>query len=634
MKKGLQTSLFSIAGVAVMAAILIAVNWLGSRAKARIDLTEERAYTLSSGTRAILAKLDTPVQVRFYATRGENKMPVFLKNHAQVAEDLLDEFRQAAKGKIEVQKLDPEPDSDAEDSAKLDGVEGRMIELGNDPVYLGFSVTMLDAKETEPFLDPREERQLEYKIARAISRVTTTEKPVLGVMSPLAMTGGMNPMSMRTGRPSPAWFAYNELKRSFNVKTVEMTADKIPDDVKVLLLVHPKGLSEPAQWAIDQFVLRGGKLMALLDPLAILDPQAGGGPFGGGGGSSSTLDKLLGAWGLKFDSTKVVADMSYVGQTGQGPNPTVLALTENAANKDDVLTSGVSSIMLAFAGAFTGAPAEGLKQTVLLKSSKDSQFVDPMMAQMSGPQLKKDFSASGTEQTLALRLAGKFKTAFPEGKPKAPATPPNPGEPKDEKKPDEAAEPGLKESTTDGVVILVGDSDFIQDPLIGREAMSFGGQRFMDLQGSNLAFALGAIDQLAGDENLVGVRSRAVRERPFTVVNKMQTDAESRYQSKIKELEAGLSTAQQKINELQRAKAGEKSQRFILSPEQQTEIANFRKKEADVKKELKQVRKSLNADIDSLENRVKWWNIGAMPLLVIVVGILLSVLRRKKTAAA
>jgi ABC-type uncharacterized transport system involved in gliding motility auxiliary subunit len=630
MKKGLQSSLFSIAGVAVMAVILVALNWLGSRAKARIDLTEERAYTLSPGTRAILAKLDTPVQVRFYATRGENKMPVMLKNHAQVVQDLLDEFRQASKGKIEIQRLDPEPDSDAEDSAKLDGVEGRMLELGDDPVYLGFSVTMLDTKETEPFLDPRDERQLEYKIARAISRVMTTQKPVLGVMSPLSMTGGMNPMSMRTGRPAPPWLIYSELKRTFDVRTVEMTADKIPDEVKVLLLVHPKGITEQAQWAVDQFVLRGGKLVALLDPLAVLDAQ-GAGQFGSS--SSSSLDKLLGAWGLKFDSTKVVADMNYVAQTGQGPNPAVLALTENAVNKDDLLTSGANSMLFAFAGAFTGTPADGLTQTVLLKSSKDSQFVDPMMAQMGGSQLKKDFVASGNEQTLALRLEGKFKTAFPDGKPKAPEAPKPDGE-KDEKKPEAPAEQGLKASTADSVVILVGDSDFIQDPIAVQDFGSMGGQRVVVPNGSNLAFTQGAIDMLAGDTNLITVRSRASRERPFTVVKKMQTDAEARYQSKIKELEAGLATAQQKINELQRAKAGEKSQRFILSPEQQVEIANFRKKEADVKKELKEVRKSLNAEIDSLENSVKWWNIAAMPAAVVILGVILSVARRRKTAAA
>ena len=631
MKKGIQNSLFSIVGVAVMAVILVAVNFLGSRAKTRIDLTQEKAYTLSRGTREILSKLDTPVQVRFYATRGENKMPVFLKNHAQVVQDLLDEFRQASKGKIVVQKLDPEPDSDAEDSAKLDGIEPRMIQLGSEPIYLGLSVTMLDAKETEPFLDPREERQLEYKIARAISRVMTTEKPVLGVMSPLQISGGMNPMSMRGGRSTPPWMFYSELKRSYNVKTVEMSVDKIPDDVKVLLLVHPKGITEQAQWAIDQFVLRGGKLMAMLDPMAVLDPQAGG-PFGGGGGSSSSLDKLLTAWGLKFDTTKIVADMNYISQTGQGPNPVVLSLTENAVNKDDVLTGGMNSMLLALAGSFSGTPADGLRQTVLLKSSKNSQLVDPMSAQMGGEHLKKNFLASGNEQTLALRLDGKFKSAFPNGNPK-PGEAPKPEEKKDEKKTEPPAEQGLKESTADGVVILIGDSDFIQDPLAAQEFGSFGGQRVVVPQGNNLAFAQGAIDMLAGDSNLISVRSRAVRERPFTVVNKMQADAESRYQSKIKELEAGLTSAQQKINELQQAKAGEKSQRLILSPEQQAEIANFRKKEADVKKELKQVRKSLNADIDSLENRVKWMNIAAMPAVVVVCGIFFALRRRSKTAA-
>jgi ABC-type uncharacterized transport system involved in gliding motility auxiliary subunit len=632
MKKGIQNSLFSIVGVAVMAVILVAVNFLGSRAKTRIDLTQEKAYTLSRGTREILSKLDTPVQVRFYATRGENKMPVFLKNHAQVVQDLLDEFRQASKGKIVVQKLDPEPDSDAEDSAKLDGIEPRMIQLGSEPIYLGLSVTMLDAKETEPFLDPREERQLEYKIARAISRVMTTEKPVLGVMTSLPMTGGMNPMSMRTGRPSPPWMFHTELKRIFNVKTVEMSAEKIPDDVKVLLLVHPKGITEQTQWAIDQFVLRGGKLMAMLDPVAVLDPQAGG-PLGGGSESSSSLEKLLAAWGLKFESTKIVADMNYISQTGQGPNPVVLSLTENAVNKDDVLTGGMSSMLLALASSFSGTPTDGLRQTVLLKSSKNSQLVDPMTAQMGGEQLKKNFAASGSEQTLALRLDGKFKTAFPNGKPKAVEPPKSDEEKKDEKKSEPPTEQGLKESTADSVVILIGDSDFIQDPIAAQEFGSFGGQRVVVPQGNNLAFAQGAIDMLAGDSNLISVRSRAVRERPFTVVNKMQADAESRYQSKIKELEAGLTSAQQKINELQQAKAGEKTQRFILSPEQQAEIANFRKKEADVKKELKQVRKSLNADIDSLENRVKWLNIAAMPAVVVVCGIFFALRRRSKTAA-
>jgi ABC-type uncharacterized transport system involved in gliding motility auxiliary subunit len=266
---------------------------------------------------------------------------------------------------------------------------------------------------------------------------------------------------------------YSELKRSFEMKTVEMTADKIPDDVKVLLLVHPKGISEQAQWAIDQFVLRGGKLVALLDPLAVLDPQASGGPFGGGGGgSSSNLEKLLGAWGLKFDSHQGPRRHELRRSNRPGPQPSGAGFDGNAVNKDDILTSAVSSMLFAFAGTFSGTPVDGLKQTVLIHSSKDSQLVEPMMAQMSGAQLKKEFSSSGNEQALALRLTGKFKTAFPDGKPKA-AEPAKPDDKPEEKKPDSPAEPGLKEATAEGVVILVGDSDFAQDQLLGREVMVF-----------------------------------------------------------------------------------------------------------------------------------------------------------------
>ena len=630
-KKGLQTYLYSMAGVAAMAAILVAFNWIAARGKQRMDLTAERAYTLSEGTRKILAKLDTPVLIRFYCTRGENRMPVFLKNHAQNVEDLLGEYRQVSKGKIQIQKLDPEPDSDAEDSAKLDGVEGRMLNVG-ETVYLGLSVTMLDQKETVPFLDPQAGRQLEYEISRAISRVMTAEKPTLGILSPLPVAGQQMPPMMR-GRQqgAPPWFFYTELQRTFNVKQIEMSADKIPDDVKVLVVIHPKGIGDVAQYAIDQFVLRGGKLIAFLDPLAVLDQQGGGMM---GAPSSSSLEKLLKAWGLAFDSTKVVADMNYVAKLQQGKAPAVLALNETAVNKDDVLTAGTDNFLIAFAGAFTGTPADGLRQTVLLKSSKNSQLIDPMSAQMGGEQIIKDFVASGIEQTLALRLTGKFKTAFPEGRPKPPEPPPADGKPPQPKPPEPPAEAGLKESAADGAVILVGDSDFIQDQIAVDIAMNpFGGQRMVMPRNSNIAFAQGAVEQLAGDSNLIAVRSRASRERPFTRVKAMQEKAEANFRTKIKAMETSLAGTQAKLNELQRAKTGEKGQRFILSPEQQAEIANFRKTEADVKKQLKQERKSLRTDIDSLENRIKWLNIAGMPALVVAAGVFLAMKRRARQAA-
>ena len=634
-KKGLETWLYSSLGVVAMFLIIVVINAIGSRVKQRVDLTAERAYTLSPGTRAILTKLDTPVQIRFYCTRNDNRMPVFLKTYAQRVEDLLGEYRQVSKGQIEIQKLDPVPDSDAEDSAKLDGIEGQQIDLGGEPFYLGLSVSMLDQKEAISFLNPERERLLEYDISRAVSRVMTTDKPVVGVMSPLPYAGQqMNPMMARMGqRGQQPWVMFSELKRDFTVKQIDMTVDAIPDDVKVLVVIHPKEITDAAQYAIDQFVLRGGKLLAFLDPLSVLDRSAANGPMGMNMGSKSSFDKLLSAWGLTFDGSKAVADLDFVGRTREGRQPAVLALNEKALNRDDIITADANNLFLIFAGAFSGSPAPGLKETVLIHSSKNSQLVDPMTAQFGGEKLIQDFKPSDTEQALAVRLTGKFKTAFPEGKPKA--TPPPGEEKKDEKKPEEPAGESLKESKVESSVVLIGDSDFIQDQIAVQEMQNpfGGGQRMVMPANGNLAFAQGAIEQLAGDSNLITVRSRASRERQFTVVKAMQAKAESAYQSKIKELEASLTEAQTKLNDLQRSKADKGGQKFILSPEQQQEIANFRAKERDVKVQLKEERKKLRADIDSLENRIKWINIALMPVLVSAAGVGLAVLRHKRRAA-
>ena len=639
-KNGLETWLYSSLGVVAMFVIIVVFNAIASHAKTRVDLTAERAYTLSSGTRAILKKLDTPVQIRFYCTRNDNHMPVALKTYAQRVEDLLGEYRQASHGMLDIQKLDPVPDSDAEDSAKLDGVEGEPTQLEGEPIYLGLSVSMLDQKEALPFLSPDRERLLEYDISRAITRVASSDKPVVGIMSPLPVAGQQsNPMMMRQQqRPQPAWVLYSELKQDYTVKQVEMTADKIPDDVKVLVLIHPKAITDAAQFAIDQFVLRGGKLIAFLDPLAVLDPTAANNPMGMATGGGSSMDKLLKAWGLSFESTKVTADLDFMGRTQRGRQPAVLALTEKGINRDDVITASADNLYLVFAGAFTGTPAAGLKETVLLHTSKNSELVDPMSAQFGGEKIVQDFAASDKEYALALRLTGKFKSAFPDGKPGAAPTPtpaPSPAKPED-KKPETPADSSLKESKTNGVVVLIGDSDFIQDGIAVREMQNpfgGGGQRMIMPANGNLAFAQGAIEQLSGDSNLITVRSRASRERQFTVVKTMQARAESAYRSKIKDLESSLTDAQTKLNELQRSKADKGGQRFILSPEQQQEIANFRKKESDMKVQLKNERKKLRTDIDSLENRIKWMNIALMPVLVTAAGVGLAVVRHRRRAA-
>ena len=509
-KKTLQTGLFSVIGVAAMLLILVAINFIAGRVKQRVDLTAEHAYTLSRGTKAILAKLDTPVQIRFYASQSAEGMPVFLKTYAQQVDDLLGEYRQNSRGLIQIQKLDPEPDSDAEDSAKLEGVEPQLLSNG-ERVYLGLSVSLLDQKEAIPFLSPERERLLEYDISRAIARVMTPDKAVIGVLSslPVMGTGAMMPMQQRG---EPPWVLIEELKRDFDVKEIEPNATTIPDNVKVLVVIHPKGISEATQFALDQFVLRGGKLIAFLDPMAALDPQTASAGLGSPP-SKSGLDQLLKAWGVTFEDSKVLADLDFVARTGQGRAPAVLALNEKAVNKDDIATADAGNLFVVFGGVFGGTPAPGLKETVLLHSSKNSELVDPMMAQMSGEEIAKSFKPSGIEYPLAIRLSGKFKTAFPAGKPKPPEAEPN-----EKKEEASAPETVLKESKQETTVVLVGDSDMIQDRVAVRQVGNPFGQRLFMPANGNLAFAENLIDQLTGDSNLIAVRSRASRERPFTVV--------------------------------------------------------------------------------------------------------------------
>jgi len=619
-KKQLETFLYSTIGIAAVALIVIALNLIAARVRQRIDLTAENAYTLSPGTRAILAKVDTPIQIRFYCTKNPSTMPVFLSTYAQRVDDLLGEYRQASKGKIDVQRLNPEPDSDAEDSARLDGVEGQQTRTG-EKVYLGLSVGMLDQKQALSFLAPDRERLLEYDISRAIARVMTAEKPVIGVMSPLPVMGQANPMmQMQQQQRSQPWAFISELTRDFNVKKVEVTADKIPDDIKVLVVIHPKAASDNLQYLLDQFVLRGGKLIAFVDPLCALDrpPSAPGQmpPM-----STSSLDKLFRAWGLTFDGTKVVADMEHVAQLQDGPNPAVLALNETAINKDDVVTANADNMVMAFAGTFSGTVADGLISTVLIKTSKHSGLVDGMTASYAAGQIAGQLPPSSMEYPLAIRLTGRFKSAFPDGKPKPAASP-------GEQKPEEKSEPGLKESAEPSTVVLIGDADMIQDPVAVREIQTVGQRLIMPLN-SNLSFAQSVVEQLAGDSNLIAVRSRASRERPFTVVKKIQADAEANFRTKIKDLEGSLAETQRKLSELQKSKDG--GQRFILSPEQQQELTSFRKKEADARIQLKDMRKQLRSEIDSLENRIKWLNIAGMPVMVVLAGFGLAAMKRKRT---
>jgi ABC-type uncharacterized transport system involved in gliding motility auxiliary subunit len=638
--KKFETWLFPVAGVVAVLVILIAVNVIGNFLKVRSDLTENKIYTLSPGTKRILDKLDTPVEIRFYYSKDNSSMPVPLRTYAQEVEDLLSEYQQAGHGKIQVVKLDPKPDSDAEDSARLDGVQGQTAaaNLTGDKIYLGLAVSCLDAKTAISFLSPDRESLLEYDISRAISSVVNPKKAVIGVMSDLPVLGrAANPMMMmQRQRGSDPWVFVQELKENYTVREVPLTADKIDDDISVLLVDYPKGITESAQFAIDQFMLRGGKMVALLDPFSFVDSQLSGGQQAMMRGEtySANLDKLLKAWGLEFTADKIVADPNLATkiqrQAGSvDSDMTVLSVNGDTINKSDPLGASTTDLLLPFAGAFTGTPVSGLKEETLVSTTPQAGLIEASTVMMGSEAARKFYKPGGTPLAMAVRLSGKFKTAFPDGKPAAAASP----NPTPAASPAASATPTpapLKEATNEGVAILIGDSDFAFDQIAGRQQQMLNQVVFTPTNG-NLNLIESSVELLAGDSNLMSIRSRTSANRPFVLVDKMEAAAQDKYQSKIDELETGLTQARQKLSELQSAKQAD--QKSVLSPEQQAEIKKFQENEAQIDKQLKQVRKELRQEIDSLQNWLKWLNIALMPLVVTCIGLGLAFFKKRSRAA-
>ncbi len=630
-----QALLFSAIGVVVGFIVVVLFNFVVGRIPVRLDLTENKLHSLSDGTREILgrvAKSDTPVIIHFYASQKGNRLPPIEEVYARQVEDLLSEFASVSKGMLRVKKFDPQPDSEEEDAAKIDGVEPQANPQTGEPFYLGLAVTLDPQKVAVPALSVQRDRLLEYDLARAVSQVLQTTKPVVGVMTPLPVFGTpSNPMMMRMGQQggTDPWVFINELKRDFDVQQVGMEVEAIDPKINVLVVLHPKDISEKAQFALDQFVLRGGRLVALLDALSLADNRNPN-PMGFNMGGGSSLPRLLKSWGIEFDTAKVVADAQFSRElaTAQGrppqPAPAFLFLTKDAVSQSDAVFGQSDNLLLPFAGAFTGKPAEGLKQEVLLHSSKDSQLVDGITAQLNGRKVMDDFSPSGVEYALALRLSGKFKTAFPDGKP-AEAKPP--GDPKDEK-PEEPKADFLKEAKSEGVVYLFGDSDFVFDSFcvqidrMFRVAMPFNG---------NLALGQNLVEQLAGDSSLIGARSRASIRRPFTVIQQKQAEASKRFQAEIARFQREVDDASAKISEIQSKKEG--NQKFILSPEARVEYENLKKKQVDANGHLRKVRKELRQEVESMEFKSKVINIVGMPIVVACTGVGLALARRRRTAA-
>jgi ABC-type uncharacterized transport system involved in gliding motility auxiliary subunit len=626
-----ETFLYSAVGVAGMFVLTLAIYVVTSAVKLRVDITADKAHTLSAGTKNILAKLDSQVTLRFYCTQDDNAMPPALRTYARHIEELLREYQQEAKGKLIIQKFDPKPDSDIEDAARLNGIEGRGTgPFDSDKIYLGLVVSLLDEKFALPWLAPERERLLEYDISRAIARVVNS-RPVIGIMTGLPVFGEPpNPLLRPGESQAEDWTFITELKKDFAIKEVPLTASKIDEQIKVLLVAHPVNVSDTAQYAIDQFVQRGGKLLAFLDPHAYFDQKHDRNPdysMVGDNAANSSLDKLLKAWGLGMDVNLVAADTSFASrnlQTGDSM-PTLLLVTRQGIDQNDVATSQIDNLVFPFAGAFIGQPADGVKETVLVKSSPNSELVDSLIATAASERILRNFKPANVAYPLAVHLTGKFKTAFPNGPPSFSSSLSsfsNSGLA-------DTPTPLHSDSTSTSEIILVADTDMLNDKVCVR-VQNVMGRPVIHAVNGNLHFVQSLVESLAGDEDLISARNRAGMSHPFTRVKEMEAKAGKQWQEKLLMLETKQRETEQRIKQLQTRGSPGQEQSLILSPEQERELEAYQRTLVEVGKDLKQVRKNLRKDTDALVFRTKVVNIATMPLVVAISGVGLSLLKFKR----
>ena len=610
-----------VAGLIVFLTILMAINIIVGQFRIRKDLTEEKLYTLSNGTRNVLSKLDRDVTLMFFFNSTSPDVPAPLKSFASQVEDLLKEYELAGGGHITLEKYDPKPDSDAEDLAVRFGINGQAISQSGAMLYLGLVAVAGDRQAAIPLIDPRAEQLMEYNVTRMIYRVTTVKKPVLGVLSSLPVMGSAAPMMMPGQRPqrTPPWTAFSELAQDYSVRPVAPTAETINNDIDALIVVHPRDLPDKTQFAIDQFVLRGGRLLAFVDPFCVVDQNMDPmNQYGMGGRQSSSLDKLFAAWGIKYEFGKVLADLlsstPLRGRNNTVENsPLYLSLRADNMAKNDIVTAPIESALMVMAGAFGNEAAQGLTLTPLIQSSEQSSLTDAMMLQFDPNAFKRQLQQGHNRYNLAIRLQGLFTTAFPEGMPVTPG----------ETNQVAGAQSYLKQAKAPGTVILVADADLLSNDFSVRDVGFFGIQQPIN---DNLNLFANMVEQQAGSSDLIGIRCRGRSQRPFTRVLALEAEAQGKWMEQEQMIEERLRNTQKRMEELQRQK--DDKQRFVLSPEQARELEGFRQEVVNYRADLKKVRRNLREGIESLGMKVKLINIMLAPSLVAAAGILVAVIRR------
>lgn len=587
----------------------------------QLDLTQNRLYTISPGTDRILASIKEPIDLYFfYSARAAESLPQ-IQPYGQRVHDFLEELTQRSDGMIHLHVIDPKPFSVEEDRAAELGVTGTALNEAGTKFYFGLAGTnSTNGQQSIPFFDPSKQRFLEYDVTKLIYQLAHPAKPVVAWLSTLPMTGGFDPQSGQMRQP---WVIYSQAEQLFDLRTLAPTATSIAPDTRVLVLVDPKNLSPATQFAIDQYALRGGHILAFVDPDAAM--ESAGNPMQSlGADHASHLGALLSAWGVDFNPGEVVADRGHALTVAmrEGEPPVehlgILGLGKSSLSQSDVITAGLSNVNVETAGYLTPEKGATVKFEPLIRSSTDAE---PMPAQrfamLYNPATLLDgFKPTGTRYTIGARITGLVKSAFPDGPPKGVTLP--------------AGQRDLKSSLKPLNLVVFADSDLLSDYLWVHEEQLFG-QNIAQAWASNGDLVLNALDNLAGSSDLISVRGRAGFTRPFLRVEALQRSADARFHTEEQQLQQELQQTEQQLTLLQ-SKRNDKSA-LILTPEQQRQIEHFEAEKLDIRQRLRAVQAGLVSDIDRLGTELKVINIIVMPALFALLALLMAAMRRRRPPA-
>lgn len=590
----------------------------------RLDLTENGLYTIAPGTEKIVSELKEPVNLYFFFSEEAATQYPDIKTYGTRVRELLEELVARSNGKLHLTVIDPQPYSEEEDRANELGVRGAPDNSGQN-LYFGLAATnSTDGKGAIEVFDQRKEQFLEYDVVKLIYQLANPKKPVIGWMSSLPM-GGTPMFDPQSGQPREPPVIYSQAEQLFSVKPVSMSATSIDSDVDVLVIVHPKQMSPATQFAIDQYALKGGRIIMFVDPLAESD-QAGADPQNPmaamTANKSSDPGPLLGAWGVNFNPREVVGDAEHALQVAmrQGDQPVrhlgILGLSKDTFNAKDVVGAGLSNVNVASIGHVE--PKEGAKTKFepLIQSSAESGILPTEKFQMlfDPNTLRDGFKTTGKQYTLAARVTGTVDTAFPNGPPEG-ATAPEGG--------------ALKTSAKPLNLIVFADTDLLMDYLWVRQ-QNFFGQRVAQAWASNGDLVANALDNMAGSTDLISVRGRATFSRPFDRVEALRRNAEDKFRATEKQLESELQATEEKLTQLQSKRNDQSS--MILTADQERELDRFQEEKLRIRKELRAVRAGLDQDIDNLGLALKIVNIALVPLAFAVVALIVWFVRRRRRA--